>query len=344
MVGPAERALGRAPGARAARRAAAGGPPASTPTPRSAPTRCGSPSSGSTSTRPRSASSPRPTPATATPSGRPSWGSSAERGKMQNPVTGSGGMLIGVVDAVGPESPLGLAVGAAGGHPGLAHADAAARSPTGSPAGTAGRSRCPPRGRRSSSPAPSPPYCPTTCADRGVAGGARRLRRPGRHRAGGRAGRGALGRRPRCGREVRLPQPGRGPRRGGHRAHRPGARRRRGGCAARRRAGRPGGRRRRHRPARRRGRRRHACRRHRRLRGRARRRARGRPGHGGRGHRGLLLHGHLVRGGGPGRGGDGGGRDDAGGQRLHAGARRPGAGAVPLERRASAALIGSRIR
>src|SRR4029079_2765765 len=33
------------------------------------------------------------------------------RGKMQNPVTGSGGMLIGVVDAVGAESPLGLAVG-----------------------------------------------------------------------------------------------------------------------------------------------------------------------------------------------------------------------------------------
>jgi L-erythro-3,5-diaminohexanoate dehydrogenase len=32
------------------------------------------------------------------------------RGKMQNPVTGSGGMFIGVVDAVGPESPLGLAV------------------------------------------------------------------------------------------------------------------------------------------------------------------------------------------------------------------------------------------
>ena len=30
---------------------------------------------------------------------------------MQNPVTGSGGMLIGVVDAVGPESPLGLSVG-----------------------------------------------------------------------------------------------------------------------------------------------------------------------------------------------------------------------------------------
>jgi L-erythro-3,5-diaminohexanoate dehydrogenase len=35
----------------------------------------------------------------------------AERGKMQNPVTGSGGMLIGVVDEVGPDSTLGLRVG-----------------------------------------------------------------------------------------------------------------------------------------------------------------------------------------------------------------------------------------
>ncbi|MDF2145630.1 L-erythro-3,5-diaminohexanoate dehydrogenase [Knoellia sp. p5-6-4] len=35
----------------------------------------------------------------------------AERGKMQNPVTGSGGMLIGTVEEVGPESPLGLHVG-----------------------------------------------------------------------------------------------------------------------------------------------------------------------------------------------------------------------------------------
>lgn len=35
----------------------------------------------------------------------------AERGKMQNPVTGSGGMLIGTVDAVGDASPLGLTVG-----------------------------------------------------------------------------------------------------------------------------------------------------------------------------------------------------------------------------------------
>ncbi len=35
----------------------------------------------------------------------------ARRGKMHNPVTGSGGMLIGVVEAAGPESGLGLAPG-----------------------------------------------------------------------------------------------------------------------------------------------------------------------------------------------------------------------------------------
>jgi L-erythro-3,5-diaminohexanoate dehydrogenase len=35
----------------------------------------------------------------------------ARRGKMHNPVTGSGGMLIGTVDAVGPRSPLGLRPG-----------------------------------------------------------------------------------------------------------------------------------------------------------------------------------------------------------------------------------------
>jgi L-erythro-3,5-diaminohexanoate dehydrogenase len=34
------------------------------------------------------------------------------RGKMQNPETGSGGMLVGTVDEVGPASPLGLEVGA----------------------------------------------------------------------------------------------------------------------------------------------------------------------------------------------------------------------------------------
>src|SRR4051812_7848292 len=35
----------------------------------------------------------------------------AGRGKMQNPVTGSGGMLVGTVEEVGPESTLGLVVG-----------------------------------------------------------------------------------------------------------------------------------------------------------------------------------------------------------------------------------------
>ncbi|HEX9064655.1 MAG TPA: L-erythro-3,5-diaminohexanoate dehydrogenase [Streptosporangiaceae bacterium] len=34
-----------------------------------------------------------------------------ERGKMQNPVTGSGGMLTGVVEQAGPDSPLGLQPG-----------------------------------------------------------------------------------------------------------------------------------------------------------------------------------------------------------------------------------------
>jgi L-erythro-3,5-diaminohexanoate dehydrogenase len=35
----------------------------------------------------------------------------AGRGKMQNPVTGSGGMLVGTVEEVGPRSPLGLTPG-----------------------------------------------------------------------------------------------------------------------------------------------------------------------------------------------------------------------------------------
>ncbi|HYJ66317.1 MAG TPA: L-erythro-3,5-diaminohexanoate dehydrogenase [Nocardioidaceae bacterium] len=35
----------------------------------------------------------------------------ATRGKMQNPETGSGGMLVGIVEEVGPESPLGLRAG-----------------------------------------------------------------------------------------------------------------------------------------------------------------------------------------------------------------------------------------
>ena len=62
---------------------------------------------------------------------------------MQNPETGSGGMLVGTVEEVGPESPLGLAVGRPGRHPGLAHADPAGHRGRPRPAGTAAASRCP---------------------------------------------------------------------------------------------------------------------------------------------------------------------------------------------------------
>ncbi len=47
------------------------------------------------------------------------------RGKMHNPVTGSGGMLIGTVDEVGPESPLGLTKGDRVATPGIANPDPA---------------------------------------------------------------------------------------------------------------------------------------------------------------------------------------------------------------------------
>ena len=63
----------------------------------------------------------------------------AARGKMQNPVTGSGGMLVGTVEEVGPESPLGLAGRRPGRHPGLADPD---------PAGDRGRPRALGRPRR----------------------------------------------------------------------------------------------------------------------------------------------------------------------------------------------------
>ena len=52
------------------------------------------------------------------------------RGKMQNPVTGSGGMLTGTVEEAGPDSPLGLDTRPARRHPGLPHPDPAGRSPT----------------------------------------------------------------------------------------------------------------------------------------------------------------------------------------------------------------------
>ena len=177
---------------------------------------------------------------------------------------------------------------------------------------------------------------PDDLPDAVVPGRPRRLRRARRHRPRRRAGRGAVGHRPRRGRQVRLPQPGRGPRGRRHRrspgwcATTPRPRR----CAP---PGSPTGSSSPTPPTRSRSRPRS---------GRPAdvtvvcvdvpgRRTRSDPGHGRRWHRGLLLHGHVVLGGGPGRGGDGGGRDHAGRQRLHAGARGPGARPVPLGRRAS---------
>ena len=86
----------------------------------------------------------------------------ASRGKMQNPVTGSGGMLIGVVDEVGPESPLGLAVGDR-----IATLVSLTLTPLritdASPPGTDPRSRFRVRGPRSSSGARSSRSSRTTC-------------------------------------------------------------------------------------------------------------------------------------------------------------------------------------
>ena len=272
--------------------------------------------------------------ATATPSARPCSASSPTRGKMQNPVTGSGGMLIGVVDAVGPDSPAGPGRGRPGGHPGLARRSPRCGSPTAWPGGTGAASRCRPRGRRCCSPARSRPCCPTTCPTPcpwrvldvcgAPAATARVVERSGARSvtvlgAAGKSGCLSLAAARRAGADP---------------ADRAGARRRRGRGADRRRAGRPGRRRRRDRPAGRRRRGGGARRPHRRLRRRARRRARRGPRDGRRGHRGLLLHGDVVHRGGARCGGDGGGRDDAGRQRLHAGARGPGPGPLPVGARA----------
>ena len=70
----------------------------------------------------------------------------ATRGKVQNPVTGSGGMLVGTVREVGPQSPARPGGRRPGGDPGLAVPHAAAGSPTAWPAGTGTASRCRPEG------------------------------------------------------------------------------------------------------------------------------------------------------------------------------------------------------
>ena len=85
------------------------------------------------------------------------------RGKMHNPVTGSGGMLTGVVDEVDADSPLGLKPG---------DRIATLVSLTLTPlkiydglavAGTVSRSRSPATGTRSCSAVRSRPCCLTTC-------------------------------------------------------------------------------------------------------------------------------------------------------------------------------------
>ena len=138
----------------------------STPTPRSGPTRCAIA---------RRAAQPRrgvfrqlEAPARRRRCGRPAQRcsrSSSARGKMQNPVTGSGGMLIGTVEDVG-RIPAGAGRRRPGRHPGLPHADAARHrgraGPLGRPhrAGPGRRLRDPVRPQR------SPPGSPTTSRPR----------------------------------------------------------------------------------------------------------------------------------------------------------------------------------
>ena len=263
-------------------------------------------------------------------SGPPSWTSSPTRGKMQNPVTGSGGMLIGVVDAVGPESPLGLAVG-----------DRVATLVSLTLTPLRDHRRAGPLGRPVGAGPGRGDGDPVRPLDR---------RRPARRPA-----RRSLARRPGRVRRARPPPPAwsSGARRAvGDRAWAPRASPAACRLAAARAAGAteltglvrteaeaaalpppdwptgwwsptPPTRSRSPRPS-----------------------ATpadvtvvcvdvpgaehgADPGDGRRGHRGLLLHGDVVPGGRPGRGGDGGGRDDAGRQRLHAGARRPGPRSLP---------------
>ena len=90
----------------------------------------------------------------------------ATRGKMQNPETGSGGMLVGTVEEVGPESPLGLAVGDR-----VATLVSLTLTPLVIEDGLAALGRPQRAGARptatpSSSAARSPPCSPTTCPPR----------------------------------------------------------------------------------------------------------------------------------------------------------------------------------
>ena len=273
------------------------------------------------------------------------------RGKMHNPVTGSGGMLTGVVAEAGPRSPLGLRAGMR-----IATLVSLSLTPLAITDGLArwdGQSeQIPCEGhailfaRSIAVPLPGDLPAALALAVFDVCGAPALTRRvvtayregrgfgnvsgdcpvaqnaPART-PGARAGR----RHPRCGREERLAV-GRGrPRGRGGRDHRRGAQRRRGRHPARirprrrdragRRAGSGG--------PRRSGR---GCgwpgRRDRRLRRRARLRGRRDPGHRLRRDGHLLLHGHVVQRGGARRRGDGRRRDHADRQRVRPRSRRAG--------------------
>ena len=84
------------------------------------------------------------------------------RGKMQNPVTGSGGMLTGTVEETGPQFPARPETRPARSHPGLPNPDPPGDHRRAERNGTASPSRSRVKGTRSSSPDRSPPCCPTT--------------------------------------------------------------------------------------------------------------------------------------------------------------------------------------
>ena len=121
------------------------------------PTRCASPSRRSTSTPRRSASSPRSTRATARWTAAPSVTrcstSSRPAARCRTPSRARAGMLIGTVEEVGPESPLGLRVGGPRRHARLALADAPRDHRRPRALGRPRPSRCPPPGTPSCSAA-----------------------------------------------------------------------------------------------------------------------------------------------------------------------------------------------
>ena len=84
------------------------------------------------------------------------------RGKMQNPVTGSGGMLTGTVEEVGPRIAARPPARPAHRHPGLPHPDPPRYHRRPLAAGTASPSRSPATATPSCSPGRSQRCCRTT--------------------------------------------------------------------------------------------------------------------------------------------------------------------------------------